>query len=280
MFSGKTLGALLGGESHLTFWQLSQLSSRPKPPREAFVAPPGRANFLPAAWLRSRKSERLFVLDMAGRLVYWQSGVPDSSDGARTGNLYNLDEGVVNLAQVAHDCFIYVRRDREQLTAHRVVQDVRENWSCPLGSALGDSKVLFGGGALWRRQVGGCATRLETKPAETWRIYTPVRGAGRLFDIADITLENGWQGIGLIHTPVAESFGLLALGSKRKTLALYSGQREALYTTSSAISKYTVCPVSGVIAMLTIDRELIVYSVPERQIRLIVNGQGTEHATE
>ncbi len=280
MFSGKTLGAMLSGGDRLTFWQLSQLSTRPLPPREVLEAPPGRANFLPAAWLRRHPFERLYVLDRAGRLVFWQAGVSGSSEGSNSnsGGVRCLDEHVLELAQVANDCFVYVRRGQEQLFVQRVRQHARENWNCALGAAPEDSKILFGGGPLWHKGIGGVAVRQKAKPSERWRLHTPSGDAAGRLDMADVTLESGWQGIGLIHEPEERRFGLLALGPQRDSLALYSGQREALYTTSSRIAKFSVCPVNGLIAMLTVDKEMIVYSVAERQVRLIVNGRGIEHA--
>jgi hypothetical protein len=279
VFSGKTLGAVLDANTDLSFWQLPQLPSITRPSREVFEAPPGRANFLPAVWLRSRTVERLYVLDRAGRLVYWQTRGPRAPGTASATTIHNLDNDVLNLAQVADNSFVYVRREREQLCVHRVNHDGKSAWRCPLAAAPGDAKILFGGASLWRGGIGGCAVRLQAKPAECWRCYTPAQNSGQAFEIADITPEVGWRGIGFVLDPETASFGLLTLDRRRHTLALHSGRRETLYTTSAAIAKFTVSPVSGVIAMLTEERELIIYSVPERHVRLIVNGRGIEHAT-
>jgi hypothetical protein len=275
MFSGKKLGALLDVDNQLSFWQLPKLSPCPRPSHEVFEAPPGLANFLPTVWLRSHAIERLYVLDKAGRLAYWQNSFTETSE-----IIHNLDSDVLNLAQVADNCFIYVRRDQEQLCVYRVNQNSKEEWRCPLGTAPSDTKIVFGGGSLWHRGIGGCAVRMQAKPAEIWRLYTPGQGPGLAFNIADVTLQSGCQGIGFVQKTEDGSFGLLAIGQQRKTLSLYSGRREQLYTTSSAISKITVCSVSGLVAMLTHDRDLIVYSVPDRHVRLIVNGSGIEYASD
>ena len=43
-----------------------------------------------------------------------------------------------------------------------------------------------------------------------------------------------------------------------------------LFTTTDTIAKSSFCPMSGVLAVLTSTRELLVYSVPQRLMRLQV----------
>ncbi|MMZ71331.1 hypothetical protein D1872_346720 [compost metagenome] len=45
---------------------------------------------------------------------------------------------------------------------------------------------------------------------------------------------------------------------------------ETLFTTSEVIAKVSFCPLSGLVAVLTSARELLVYAVPQRLLRLQV----------
>lgn len=68
-----------------------------------------------------------------------------------------------------------------------------------------------------------------------------------------------------------DHYSLVLLSHNQQTIAVYcDGQQEVLFTTSEPIAKLSFCPMSGLVAALTSARELLVYSVTLRTMRLQV----------
>ncbi|MFT3736851.1 MAG: hypothetical protein QM776_17875 [Rhodocyclaceae bacterium] len=267
-FSGKKVGGVLSGAAMLDFWQVDRLRSVSRPPREQFEASSGRADLLSSAWCKVHGSDQLFVLDQAGRLIHWKADA-----GGRT-QMTHFDVNVLGMAQMDIGGVVYLCDERGQLTLHRSNWAGKREWTCVLDPSFGKTSVLFAGASLFRIAVGGCAVRYEEAP-ERWRLYTPSGKPGQPFDSADVTLPAGWQAIGFVLERNVARFSLVLLGPQRNALVLFSdGQSEALYMTASPIRKFSVSPDSGDVAMLTDERELIVYSVRDRAVRLIMDGRG------
>lgn len=275
--SGKSLGAMFSDSAHLHFWRLSRLRNFVRPPREVFEAPPGLAYLLPSAWLSNRSGEQFFVIDLKGRLLYWEG----NSTNARSEGAHCFATNVLGLVQVSQESFVYVCIEDERAVVHRVSLRGQENWFCQLGVVPSGSRALFGAGLLWQRSFGICAVRMEAKPNEKWKIFTPATDLRQTFDTTEVILPGGCQAIGLLHEPAEVRFGLLALHSNSNSIMLYAnGRSERLYTAPTVVAKITVCGVNSLIAMLTSDRQLIIYSAQERIVKLIIDGTNNDHATD
>ena len=278
----KTLGALLGGNEQLYFHQLGRTRTRPRPPREQFEAPPGQAHYLSAANLYDSSKggvERFYVLDRAGRLVYWRS---QGKDFATDETLYLEAEGVLAMAQIHSTQLVYISREQGSLVVHRLGDRDTKPWHCWLNSSASKKmEVLFGAGLLWQSGFGACALRSVEESAQRWMIYIPSMEPGLNFQILEISLPDGWRAMGLVHLPEQSGFALLALNAASDQLVLCDNKaRETLYASPTAITKFSVCPVNGLVAMMTDKRQLIVYDAPARNLRLTIDGRGAEDAND
>lgn len=278
--SGKTVvGLLRSTTGELHFHQLGRPAIQ-RPPRSNFEATAGRANYLPAARLFDQSAggvERFYVLDQAGRLVYWrQTGKGQPKDDT----LYEQASQVLGMTQIHPSQLVYVSDDQGSIVVHRIGPQRMQAWHCWLGNDAAIVKeVLFGGGELWAQGFGGCALRVGSNNAQHWMIYVPVEEPGREFQVLEISLPEGWRGIGLVHLPEQSGFALLALNPARDQLVLCSSKgRETLYTSPAAIARHHVCPVRGLVAMISDARQLVVFDVPARSLRLTIDGRGSEHA--
>ena len=116
------------------------------------------------------------------------------------------------------------------------------------------------GRRLWTRKVGlYAAWALQFAFQFTWQSKK-----------AQIDLASGWKAIGLHHQVGAqESYSLVLLGPDQHTIGLYTeGQQQTLFTTTAPIARASFCPMSGLVAVLTSARELLVFNVSERAMRL------------
>jgi len=266
LFFGRAVGAILSNQAQLTFWGIPGCPPVERPGLEELKMPPGTANFLPAVGLQARLASRLFLLDSQGHLAYWIVKHPKNSDVAGTGQTHRLANNVLSMAQVFGDVLAYVRRDGDWLHAHSVNPDGRGS-AHALGKAEGVSQVLFASSVRWRNGFGGCALRTMNNECESWLVFA---AAGSPVATLRLELARGWKGIGLVHED-HQRYLLLMLSPGQQAIVLHHGDdMETLFTTSDVIAKLSFCPVSGLIAALTSARELLVYSVPRRLMRLRV----------
>ncbi|KAF1030811.1 MAG: hypothetical protein GAK37_01098 [Pseudomonas sp.] len=258
VFHHRLLGGLVSDEQTLRFWNISGLDPVRKPPREELLLPPGTANYLPAVGLRHQKINRLYVLDTLGRLVYWNSAREER------GKTHPLATDVLGLAQVDVQSVAFVRKQSGELFANvATVRGQRANGHA-LGPAEDFSAVLFAANRHWVHGFGGCALLSERDGRECWRV---VNIAGK----QDIELHPGWKAIGLLLGAVAVPGALLLVSPNQQSVTRYcNGQQEVLFTTTQPISRISYCGMSGLVAALTNARELLVYSVPTRAMRLQV----------
>ncbi|WP_330214565.1 hypothetical protein [Pseudomonas sp. AM8] len=264
-FHYRSLGAVLSSDNTLSFWNIPGIAPIDKPPAERLHLPPGTATFLPSVWLRSQKSERLYLLDSKGRLACWQGAVLRAP--AREG--CEITDNVIGLAQVDTLTLAYARSEGGQVVVYAATGDGLRSGGYAVGAANGVSQVLFAGTAYWRQYFGGCALLADNLGSQRWRVVTHDSFPSKK---AQIDLAPGWKAIGLHHeVGPQELHALVLLGPNQHTVGLYiEGQQRVLFTTSAAIARATFCPMSGLVAVITSARELLVYSVPERAMRLQV----------
>ncbi|MDN6860380.1 hypothetical protein QO207_27640 [Pseudomonas sp. CAN2814] len=276
-FMGRVVGAVLSSPTELHFWKLAGLRTVAKPALEELQLPPGTASYLPAVALRSRSDGRLFLLDPRGRLAFWVMAIGGALSKSRIGVTQYLADDVLAMARVDGDVVAYVRRDEGRLYVHRVNAAGIVSSAHVIAAAQGVKRVLFAHGPLWRRGFGGCALLQEEAGRQKWRVV-PARETSQA--VLDITLDKGWKALGLLFEGDEQVYSLLLLGPNQQTVAVHSeGQQQVLFTTSQAISRWSFCPASGLLAVLTSARELLVYSAPRRTLCLQVfcDGSGQQN---
>lgn len=263
-FNYRSLGAVLGDGNLLTFWNIPGLVSANKPTREELHLPPGTATFLPAVWLRGQQSERLYLLDTNGQLAHWQR----PGHEPRAAN-FSVTNNVMGLAQLNALLLVYARSEAGQLVAYPATASGVRSSGYAVGAAAGVSQILFASTAHWKHAFGGCALLTHHDGRQSWRLVTHDSFPAKR---AQIDLAPGWSAIGLHHQVAAqECYSLVLLGPNQHTIGLYSeGQQQTLFTTSAPIARASFCPMSGLVAVLTTARELLVFNVTERAMRLQV----------
>lgn len=265
-FHGKQLGALMGDATHLYFWQMPKFGARTRPEREVFEAPPGAAKYLPAAWLRHGGKEALVLIDRAGRLVRFNSQSPQPPEC--------IDTGALALAKTQSDSVVYLSTGAGQIWLREfqglgAATPARHLCRTPAN----DLRVLMGLGLRWRHGWGACAVRMKRLPHEQWEIFVSKRGKLG-FDNENVSLAPGLKGIAvLLHVPSGQH-GVVALadnGSNLYWCTATSHAPELLFTAPSRVVQWSVCSLSGVVALLTAERHLIVYDAAQRTLRLLVH---------
>jgi hypothetical protein len=280
-FDGKQVTGVLGDREHLFFWQQHGLSGQPRPPDEAFHAPPGAAAWLPAAWLRSGNAQRLCVLDRSGRLLCWDMAGPQAHGPAPQAPAC-LATQVLALAQCADDSLIYACVHRAGAALYCVDAEGSPIVMAQGLDAASNAQVWLALDGSGPRCGGACAVGVDLgdMDQETWRVnqwhrkpealaaddWTLVRTAYR------VTLLPGWKAVGLVRDGQANHYTLVVLSEDRRQLYRVAVRRlELLFTATAPVLKCSVCPNTGIVALLTEQRQLVVYATAEQAVRLIVD---------
>lgn len=268
LFVGRAIGAVLSDQLQLSFWNIPGLNPVDKPSLEELKLPPGTANFLPAVGLHGHFANRLYLLDTQGHLAFWVVEKEKHTATPAPRGTQRLAAGVMAMAKVSGDAMAYVRREGDRLYAYSINSNSGDsNAAHVVGIAEGVTQVLFAASYRWRNGFGGCALLTVKNECESWRVVS-VKGAP--FENQRIDLARGWKGIGLLQED-DEDYSLLLISPGQQAIALHYGDdHETLFTTSAVIAKVSFCPLSGLVAVLTSARELLVYSVPKRLMRLQV----------
>jgi len=282
-FSGKTLGVVLSSPQKLHFWQMAALGEQARPPREEFEAPPGRGSLLPCVWQRDGAHTRLHVLDAARRLVYWVSSHAVHNPGRTSRGPMLLDTEVVAMASVNDHRIVYVCRDDQQLWIRFAGATGREKRSYRLGHGFAVAPAVFlAGGARWNTHFGGCAVRMSDAGAqEPWRVHEESSSPEHPHVDWEARIAPGARVAGLIQQAHPGGYALVVQAANRSDFTLHSKHGvEALYSAPAAVERVSVCPRSGVIAMLTRERELHVYSTADKSIRLVIHSGANPPAAD
>lgn len=279
-FSGKQLGAVMSDSDTLSFWQVPNFGTLQRPPREEFHAAPGSAAWLSAAWLRHGPSQRLCLLDQSKRLVHSvRDSRSDRKLAASPVDLQPLDSGVIALVPWSDVQATYVTEAAGQLWLRHIGLLGSPGVSTALGPASSASAVWFSRHSAPSPRKGACAVRLSNGPQEAWRIHpvvddTAAAGQQDRFDPFDLTLPPGWHAVGLVHGGVGGAFSLVAQATDRTGFFLCAAPHvcEPLYTSPSRVVHASVCPHTGLLALLTEERKLIAYAIRERALSLFAHG--------
>ncbi|WP_455924097.1 hypothetical protein [Pseudomonas putida] len=260
-FIGHRLAAAVSNASQLAFWQVPALEVTEVPLRGVLQVPIGTATLLPCAWLGSRPG-KLYCLDRRNRLVYW------SRDGASPTRLHPVARDVLGLGQVGQESLAFVRREGGLLTLSIRHSGGGATPAISLGAARDAQRVLFAGSSGRRRPFVPCAVYFGADPAGTWQVHEHGDDPAKA---RTFVLGHGGRALGLLHDPASGRASLVAMGADSTRFFLFDGQaQEPLFTTATPAAQHAFCPVSGVLAVLTRARELLVFSVHERVMRLQV----------
>lgn len=279
-FSGKGFGAVLSQPQHLAFWQIPGLGVRTLPPRDAFEAPPGRSGLLPCAWFRLGGTTHVFVLDAARRLVWWTG----STSEVRGPMLLSAD--VLAMVAIPGERVAFVARSDHQLQVCLAGASGRQAATYRLALGLDpDPPVFLLGDASWGHCFGGCAVRMSQRGApETWRVYdraAVAAGSGTPVDSWEVTLPPGARAVGLVRAAGHPQAAVLVVQATNRRDFVCQGEHGStpMYSAPDQVERVSVCPSSGIVALLTRKRELHVYATADAALRLVIHsGQGGEPA--
>ncbi|WP_431484052.1 hypothetical protein [Pseudomonas solani] len=266
-FQGKSLGAIVDTGAYLRFWQLQGFGAIKRPPLEELSAPPGTANLLPLALVNSNHAgQRLYLLDAARHLLSWNRDAKAPSHEPPI--LQRIESDVLAMASFEDGRLYYLyKRDQrfvlqEMLSSHRTSSPLR------LGEA-GEPSKAFMARTTNSSSLPACAMLVETAPQERWRLCRPQGRQGEAAENWMLDVPGGWNAQGLVVNRESGALLLVLMASDRKGLSLYDGTTHNRFFESAApIARLSVCPASGLVAILTHTRELVVYCSQHRVVRL------------
>jgi len=279
---GRNAIALTAANDELQFWQMAGFGDMPRPTRETFQASASTGRALQLLLVSDRKSQLACVIDAGGQLVGWRapsdprqwSGKPD--DRAAT----VIDRQVRLMAPLGPASLAYAMVWGDgiwlrQVDASGQASAMRRRL-CPAPAQLQDMAAVVMGYGTSMAQVSclGLAHRVDT--GTVWQLFT-ITQAGRAIDDVDgatsteIRIGEGERGLGLCNGRGASPPALVVLSGDKRRLRLATPQSQAtLYESASVIERCSVCQVSGRVAVLTRDRQLVVLDPATLQVLLIV----------
>lgn len=266
-FFGKRMGVLLSDDRELRFWGTS-LKMQPAPAQEEFHAPGSTAAWLPLAWLRAEKTQRLCMIDQSRRLVRWDSTYDGRHESAAGGPLMLVSDDVLGMVQINRELLQFAHHENGSVWFTRLGVTGKPYPARPFCKAPPDAAVLFGGRS--------CAVRVETDPVESWCLGTWKEPRME----TQVLLPSGSRAVGLMREPGRGRSSLITLDRNILRLHFVSGGNELLYAAPDRVVSCVVCPNSSTVAMLTERRQFIVLSAATREVRLNVQTARTFNASE
>ncbi|MBX8490795.1 hypothetical protein [Pseudomonas lijiangensis] len=257
-FIGNKFAAVLSNAANLHFWKMACFQGIRQPLRETFLIPTGTATLQPCVWLHDRS--RLYCLDKQGKLIYW------GNDQKQETRLTSVEQGVIGLARIGQETLAYLKNESGRLFLKTCdSRDTIKTRSVP-GSAADATQVLFAGSPKRRSDFVPCAVYHTTDGA--WHVHSC---AADPLHTEIVSLNSGHQPVGLLYDTANDQWSLVLISAGKTTVSLYrEHQVQTLFTTSTPIVRQSFCPVSGLLAVLTETRELLVFSVRENAMRLQV----------
>ncbi|AXE33477.1 hypothetical protein [Chromobacterium phragmitis] len=267
-FTSKTLGAVIQRGSQLHFLQFPRIGKAPLPPQAEFHAPPGSSTLLDAAWLTGRSGGWLYLLDGSGNLVYWKNSGKENANAMR-----HQSAGVLAISQIDAASLLYAKHQDGKLQLRWLNADpgLQTGEAAPGIACQTDSRVLLHSPPQSQRFA--CAVKIGGGERESWQLHSG-NGNGEL-DSRECELPAGWRAIGVQLTNQAR---LLLAHAKQSQIALLDGDKILpLHQTASPIARLSYTSSCAGIALLTEQRELLVYSLSERAVVLHLQNQAGEN---
>ncbi|KPC53758.1 hypothetical protein [Amantichitinum ursilacus] len=267
-FSGKLVGGVLRQQDATVHWQMPQV---PIPP-DVVLAPPGTAALLHAAWLKQGKQQRLFVLTSKAELMMASTCADAPADDHAARPLESKARDVLAISPMSATVLSMAQRSSGRVQVERLGFE-RERSPVDVCAATADTRVLLSNGHFRGFRFPGCAVcSAQGTPHESWMLYLPTPTPSRGIDQLEVNLPAGWIAIGL-HFSHAGGPMLLALGPRRDVLALHDGKNlETLHTLASPVVRHHFSIPTAQVAMLTEQRQLIVYAAATRAVKLFIQG--------
>lgn len=274
---GKNFGGLVSTGDRLDFWQLP-LRHYPseRPSRELFLAPPGLAHWLTSFWLKEGRDSRFYVLDKQGHLLFWS--YPEEAPQL-------CAKGVLGITQIGPARLLYARYANNKLllgTADVNPSPEQRETGFWVPLAAPPRRVLFSTGTRWLNTRGAWVVELDLPKSETtqyWRLFVPGNDSEQFKPLElEMPASLSVQGVVVERHGVETEVGLLALHADRQCLLLVSGKGTKLvYTAPARIATLSVGG-NGVVAFVTEERQLMVYSLPHKALLLSVHSKAGEEA--
>jgi hypothetical protein len=274
VFNDGHAGAVLRDGSMLRFWQIKAFRETLMPDSDKFSVPPGTSVWRSCFLIYVNNKPSLFILDAQNRLLYWTPGTSDLSGP------HILERNVLAVMQLDRATLLYVYLDQGQLYMRRSIGTLCQARSLPMGSAVPDTRVLLSAHTRRDKQtIFACAVLEDARDAvETWSTYVETI---TFFNEAErrahrATLQPGEHAVGLFGHAAINTVSLAVMAPNRRTFHRVGPDgRENLYVAAQPVSRVTVCPISGHMALLTTDHGLTVYALHSRALKLLVQGAET-----
>lgn len=278
-FSGHVIGAVLGLPAQLNFWQRPELGLQLRPPKEHFDAAPGRGTLLPMVWSVDEGRHRAFVVDASGRLVCWSAPDPKIKPRGEVQGPELVDKDVLAIAAVSETLLVYACRDvgcvwiRFAGTGAKGQHGHSRNLLSDPGPS---AKVFLSGGDRWQHGFGACAVRLAADDqTEGWRVAQAPTSSQPDPDGWEVRLAPGARAVGLVKPRSEDGYALVVLSADQCAFTMQSPARAApIYRSASVVERVVVCPNTGLIAMLTRDGQMQVYSTHDQAMRYAAHPTG------
>jgi hypothetical protein len=276
-FHGKTLGALLSHPTHLLFWQMG-LQPIPLPPLEQFQASVGRANWLASAWQRTGLRNRFFVLDEARRLICWESEDKAPVQHKRPAKYRVVAEDVLGFVLTTTGGVVYGKRENGPAVICVEAHDGQLKRRYLLQDVADAAAIQFGGVSDWNGNFRGCAVASprQADGTQAWTIFHPQPNHRTdPFRIEQFVLPAQPHVIGLVPRPTLQEYSMAILSPNGRSVVLFGDRnaRKHIYQSPSRVLKVAADSTSGMIALLTEERQLIVFSTLDRTLRLFVHSK-------
>ena len=273
--SSRAVGLLRDGDG-LSFWQTKNLRQAPLPDSEHFAAPPGTAVWRSCFLVQPGQREIFFVHDAQRRLVAWAAAGP-AGKGLPARGPTPMGQNVLAVAQADQNTLICLEHKNNMLSLRQVTGKTRRPPSLQISCSVATPPAYLAIGSLHYGAsdqgvpVYACAVRITIGQAEVWQLYLD-RNAKVAAESQEITLQAGERGVGVVCRHGGRGVGLVVLAPNRRQFYLDSGEgRETIYASTVPVSRVTVCPTSGDMAVLGSDGRLVVYALHEFGVRLDVS---------
>ena len=185
----------------------------------------------------------------------WNSAVLTKRDLVTESQMHLVTENALALVQLSNDIAAFAYYAADAVWFARINASHEPHDGNMLIQAPPDTKVIFGRGCF-------VAIRLS---ADTWRI----RNFNDHSQGYDARLPAELPVIGVLRDADGR-VGLLTLEDRNLRLHCHDGTNLLLYTAPAQIASHSVCPNSGLVAMLTTDKQLIAFSAATQQQRLFM----------
>lgn len=282
MLTGRQAAALcLEGQS-LHFWHVERFGVRPRPDTRQFEANIATAHWLPMVGLKGNASQRVCVIDRAKRLVAWD-GPSARGHAARQPTPWHrlptvFDKEVLAMMPLGASVLAYVVQHPGGLGLRELpAQGTPAERVRTLGEALGPGARVLMAAEPRRGQpeysVGALAV-CATGPTETWQVHMATDALHGLHAGArprrhEIVLARGEKACGLLGGlhPALPTLVVQSV-DRRQLHAVTPTGRTLLHREPHRMAHVTVCPHSGLVAMLTSARDLLVLDANTGQLRM------------